>query len=270
MRRIPILVAAFALAGSASLAAFSLISVEQEVELGREAQVQARQQMPRTTDSVVAGYVERLGSTLARRAPGPKYPYSFTVANQADLNAFALPGGPVWVHRGVLAAAQNEAQVAGVMAHEIAHISERHAAEQVTKAMAANGLLGLLGAMLGNGRGAQATQIGAGLFANGLFLKFGRDDEREADRVGVQIMRGAGYDARGMIEFFEILRQQQRRNPSSVETLFSTHPSPASRIRELEAEVARAGAGGRRTSDAFRTMQRRLEQLPAPPRRTAR
>ena len=125
------------------------------------------------------------GKALAARATGPAYPYSFSVANYRELNAFALPGGPVWIHRGILHAAANEAQLAGVLAHEIAHIAQRHAADQITKQLVANGFLGLLGAVLGNDPGgARTAQIGARVLAGGYMLKFSRDDEREADRVG--------------------------------------------------------------------------------------
>lgn len=245
---------------ASTVTAFSLISVNQEVELGRQAEQQVRQQVPELRDESVNAYVDRLGARLARHASGPKYPYRFSVANTNDLNAFALPGGPVWIHRGVLNAATNEAQVAGVMAHEIAHVSERHAAEQVTKAMATQGALGVLSAILGDGRGADATRVGAGLFANGLFLKFSRDAEREADREAVSMMRAAGYDPRGLQEFMQILRSEQRRNPSSAEIFLSTHPSPQNRIDDLERLVG--GSGGRRTSGEFTQMKSRLRGLP--------
>lgn len=246
--------------------AISLVSVNDEIAIGRQAQAQVRQQVPELSDSTVVGYVRDLGRRLAGRATGPRYPYSFSVANYSDINAFALPGGPVWVHRGAIDAARIESQFAGVLAHEIAHIAQRHAAEKLTKAMITEGLLGFLGAVLGNDGGARAAQIGARLMADGIFLKFSRDDEREADRVGVQIMRRAGYDARGMIEFLQILREKQGRDPSSVQIFLSTHPSPEGRIEQLRQEVARAGAGGRRDSDRFQQVRRRLDRLPAAPR----
>jgi predicted Zn-dependent protease len=246
------------LASGAGVAAFSLVSVDQEIEIGRAAQADVRRQVPELRDDDVSRYVERLGRRLAAHAPGPRYPYSFTVANKPDLNAFALPGGPIWVHRGILDRAETEAQLAGVLAHEIAHVAERHAAEQMTKATVANGLLGLLGAALdGGGRGAAATRIGAGLGTQFLFLKFSRDHEREADRVGVSILRRAGYDPDGMAEFFELLAREQRRSPGSVGTFLSTHPAP----RERAAELRRTSAGsGRRSSAEFAEMKRDLRQ----------
>jgi len=242
--------------------ALSLISVKQEIELGRQAEAEVRQQVPELRDREVATYVDQLGEQLARRAGGPRYPYRFSVANTRDLNAFSLPGGPVWVNRGILAAATNESQVAGVLAHEVAHVALRHAADRMTKALAAQGALGLLGQVLGQGRGAEVTRVGAAVVANGVFLKFSRDDEHEADRAAIDIVRRAGYDPHGLVEFMDILRREQRRDPSAVEVFLSTHPSPESRIAQLRAAVG--GAGGRRTSVAFSRMKGRLAELPAP------
>jgi predicted Zn-dependent protease len=244
------------LVSAGAVTAFSLVSVDQEIAIGRQAQAEVRSQIPQTRDRMVVGYVESLGRRLAARADGPKYPYSFSVADKADLNAFALPGGPLWIHRGILQTAENEAQVAGVMAHEIAHVAQRHAAEQLTKATVANGLLGLLGAAIdGRGKGEAAARIGASLGAQFMFLKFSRDDEREADRVGAEIVRRAGWDPQGMVEFFDLLQRQQRRSPGSVATFLSTHPDPASRADELRRVVR---PGGRLTSQAFETMKSRV------------
>lgn len=250
--------------GSASVAAFQLVSVRDEIAIGQQAQEEVRKQTPQIGDAQVREYVSALGRRLAAHASGAEYPYSFSTADYGELNAFALPGGPIWINRGILAQAGNEAQVAGVLAHEVAHIAERHAAQQLTKGTVANGLLGLLGAVLGNdGAGAAAARIAAGVTANGFMLKFSRDDEREADREGVRIMERAGYDARGMLEFMQLLAQQSGRSGGAAEFL-STHPAPASRVRELEQLVAATGGGGRRTSAEFTAMQRRLAQLPAP------
>jgi beta-barrel assembly-enhancing protease len=244
------------LASASAAGALALVSVKQEIEIGREAQAEIKRKTPEVRDEVVANYVESLGRRLEAHAEGPEYPYTFSVADKNDLNAFALPGGPVWVHRGILEAAQDEAQLAGVMAHEIAHVARRHSAEQLTKAMVANGLLGLLGAIVDDrSKGGTATRVGAGLATQVMFLKFSRDHEREADRVGAEIVRRAGYDPQGMAEFFELLDQQRQRSPNSVATFLSTHPDPKSRAAELRATVQ---SGGRRTSDEFTAMKARL------------
>jgi predicted Zn-dependent protease len=239
---------------------FSLVSVEQEVAIGRQAQAQVKKEVPELGGDVRA-YIADVGGQLVRHAEGPKYPYTFSVADYREINAFALPGGPVWVNRGALAAARNESQLAGVLAHEVAHVARRHAAAQLTKGVIADGLLWLLGAVLGNDTGARAAQVAAQVLAGGYLLKFSRDDEREADRVGIAIMRRAGWDQRGMVEFLEILRDRQGRTPSDVEVFLSSHPSPASRVQELR-PLARGG--GRRDSPRFSSLQRQLDRLPAP------
>ena len=244
-------------------AAFTLVSVEQEVQLGQQAQAEIQKQMPVLRDAPLDRYIDSVGRRLAANAPGPKYPYSFGTVNYKELNAFALPGGPIYVHRGTIAAARTEAQLAGVMAHEVAHIAQRHAAKQISKGIVANGLLGLLGAVLDDGgKGEAAARIGASVVAQSVFMKFSRDDEREADRVGAQIMERAGWDPHGIAEFMQVMQDQQRRSPSSVETFFSSHPSPAGRVRDLQTLVN--GKSGRRDSNEFQAIKSRLNSLPAP------
>jgi predicted Zn-dependent protease len=250
---------------AATAGAFSLVSVQDEVAIGRQAQTQVRRQVPELGDSVTNRYIDSIGRRLAAHAGGPRYPYDFSVANYREVNAFALPGGPVWVHRGAIQLATRESQLVAVMAHEVAHVARRHAANQLTKAMIANGALGLLGAALGNdGGGARSARMAAGLFANGLFMKFSRDHEREADQVGATIMSRAGWDPRGMLEFMQLLRQQQGRDPNSVQVFLSTHPAPADRIQRLQ-NVSGRGRG-RSNSTQFVEVKRRLSRLaPARP-----
>ena len=245
-----------------SAAKFSLVSVEDEIDIGKETNAQIRKELPELRDPETTAYISAIGERLVRAASGPKYPYTFSVANYREINAFALPGGPIWLHRGVIHAATNESQVAGVLAHEVAHIAERHAAGQLTKGILANLGLGLLGAFLGNSGGADAAQAAAGLLTNGMFLKFSRDDERDADRVGLQLLRRAGWDGRGMVELFEILQREAQSNPSSVEIFFSSHPAPQDRIEGLRADVERAHGGTRDTS-RFQSIKARLLKMPA-------
>src|SRR5688572_16468742 len=247
---------------AAPLTALSLISVNDEIMMGRAAQQQVRKTVPPLPDRDLNAYVSRVGRQLAARARGPRYPYSFSIANYRELNAFALPGGPIWINRGILYAAANESQLAGVLAHEIAHVGQRHAADQITKQLIANGFLGLLGAVLGNDPGAARTaQAGARILAGGYMLKFSRDDEREADRVGQQIMQRAGWDPRGLPEFLAILRRQQGHDPGSVEVFLSSHPAPAERAAALRRTLG-ARASGRRDSAAFRAAKARALRMP--------
>jgi len=237
------------------------VSVADEIKLGREAQRQVQTQVPQIDGSVKA-YVSSIGRQLAAQTRGPRYPYSFSIANYREINAFALPGGPVWIHRGAIQAASNEAQLAGILAHEVAHIARRHAAQQISKGIIADGLLGLLGAVLGNSGGARAAQTGAQVLAGGYMMKFSRDDEREADREGVEIMRRAGWDPRGLLEFMQLLRQRAGHDPSSVEVFLSTHPSPVDRVEHLRAQLRNIPRGGRRDSDAFHATLATLTRMP--------
>jgi beta-barrel assembly-enhancing protease len=246
-----------------ALVGITLVSVQQEIAVGKQANAQVRKETPEVTDAEVTRYVRDVARRLTRVASGPKYPYTFAVANSREINAFALPGGPVWIHRGVLEKATNESQVASVLAHEIAHIAERHAANQLTTVTMAKWSLSLLGAMLGNSGGAGAAQVAAEFLASSVFLKFSRDDERNADRVGLRLLTRAGWDGRGMVELFEILRREAGRNPGSVEAFFSSHPSPQDRIAELRAAVA-SRRGGVRDTRQFQLIKARLLKMPAP------
>ena len=248
-----------ACAVATAVSAFTLISVEEEIEIGRQTQLEVRRQVPELPDAAARSYVRDIGRRLVARAGGARYPYSFTIANQCEINAFALPGGPVWIHRGAIEAAENEAQLAGVLAHEIAHIAKQHAAERITKQLVANGLIGTMGALLGNDRSAQRAQLGARLLAGGYMLKFSRQDEREADDVGAVMVRRAGWDARQMVGFMENLAREQSKNPRDVAAFLSSHPAPAERAVRLRQS---ARSGGVKDSVAFRNLQARLEKMP--------
>ena len=246
---------------SVTAGAIQLVSVADEIAIGRQAQAKVKQETPQPKDAAVQAYVARLGRQLAAHAKGERYPYSFSVADYREINAFALPGGPVWVNRGAMQAASTESQLAGVLAHEIAHISQRHAAQQLSKAMVTNLGLGLLGALLGNAGGSGAANIAARYVASGAFLKFSRDDEQEADRIGVGIMARAGWDPHGMIDLMESIRAQEKRDPSSVEIFFSNHPSPKDRVARLTRVVPQRRTGKRDSAD-FQSIRARLRKLP--------
>jgi len=242
--------------------AMQLISVPDEIAIGKQAQAKVKKETPQVKDPVVQAYVARIGRRLAARATGgERYPYSFSIADYREINAFALPGGPVWVNRGAIQASGSESQLAGVLAHEIAHIARRHSAQQLSNAMVTNLGLDLLNALLGNAGGAAAASIAARYVASGAFLKFSRDDEQEADRVGVKIMTRAGWDPHGMIELMASIREQEKRDPSSVEIFFSNHPSPKDRLALL-AHVVPSRRSGTRDSAEFQAIRAKLRTLP--------
>ena len=248
---------------------FNLFSVEQDVEIGRQSAVEAERQLPLLRDRNVDRYLNQIIGKLAAKAPGARYPYAIKAVNASEINAFALPGGPMYVNRGLFEAARSEAELAGVLAHEMAHVALRHGTHQASKAYLGQAGLGILGGLLGKNGGNTAKIVNAvgGLGLNAVFLKFSRDAEYQADQVGAQIMAGAGYDPVAMADFFELLRSEQGRDPGKVEQFFSSHPSPAdreARIRETGREPAVAGSRDVGGFDRMRAGLRRL--APASPR----
>ena len=262
-----------ALVGSAAVtvaqtpvkAGFNLFSPEQDVEIGKQSAAQAERQLPVLPYSSAERYVDAIGRRLAAVAPGPKFPYTFKVVNAADINAFALPGGPTYVTRGLIEAVPSEPELAGVIAHEIAHVALRHGTNNASKAYLAQAGIGILGGVLGGGGGAtgQIIQAVGGLGLNALFLKFSRTAETQADIVGTQMMAKAGYDPQRMASMFAMLRQQQGREPSKLQAFFSDHPSPANREARVTQEARLLG--NVRTSPpvgGLETAQADLRRLP--------
>lgn len=218
-------------------AGINVFSPEQDVEFGRKAAAEVEQQMPLVRDSRVQRYVDDLGARLARHAPGPEFPYDFDVIDASDLNAFALPGGPIYINRGILEAARNEGEIAGVLAHEIAHVARRHGTEQASKAVVADAGWGLLGGLLGIDD-EPIAQAAGGFGLQTLFLKYGREDESQADDIGVQILVDAGYNPADMIRFFELLDSQSTRR---APTFLSSHPDPGSRAEAIRTQAQSMG-----------------------------
>ncbi len=218
---------------------FNLFSVEQDKEIGQKSAAEAERQLPILHDSSVEAFVSAVGKRLAAFAPGAKYPYQFKVVNASDINAFALPGGYLYFNRGLLEAARTEGQLAGVMAHEIAHVALRHGTNQASKAYLGQMGLGVMGGLIGKDNGSTGKTINAvgGFGLNALFLKFSRTDEEQADIVGAQTMARAGYDPQDMVDFFEMLRSTQARDPGKVEQFFSSHPAPKDRATRIRNEM---------------------------------
>src|SRR3972149_1954070 len=211
---------------------WNMFSPQQDVEVGQQVSRDAERQLPMLNNSRVDNYVNNLGRKLAAKAPGEKYPYQFRVVNDRAINAFALPGGPIYINRGVIEAADNEAQLAGGVAHEISHVAVRHGTNQASKASAAQMPLAILGGMLGsNSVGATLAQLGAGFAVNSILMKYSRTAEIQADTMGTQILYDTAYDARAMAQFFEKI-QAQDQGGQPVE-FFSNHPNPGNRIQRV-------------------------------------
>jgi hypothetical protein len=219
------------------LDAYNQYSPEQEVQVGKQAAAEAVKQLPLLqVGDPVSQYVNHLGQKLAAKAPGYKYPFEFHVVNQKEINAFALPGGPIFVNLGTVQSAHTEGELAGVMAHELSHIVLRHATSNASKEQVAQIPLAILGAVLGNGTGGQLARLGVSLGANGLFLKYSRDAEREADEMGAQMMYDAGYDPYDLVEFFSTLEKE---GGNGGPQFLSDHPNPGNREKDVERVISK-------------------------------
>ena len=249
---------------------WNLFKPAQDIELGREASKEIEQQVEIVNDERLTGYVQRIGKRLADVAPGEKYPYSFKVVADPSINAFALPGGPMYVHTGLIAAADNEAQLAGVLAHEVSHVALRHSTNQASKAYAfqipivlATGMLGNKGGLLGS-----LSQIGVSFGLNSLFLKYSRNAEKDADILGARMLAEAGYDPIEMARFFEKLNGGS--GGGRMSQFFSDHPSPGNRVRYVEEEVSELPSAEYTKGDTgeFRQMKERAAGI-KPAKKTA-
>jgi predicted Zn-dependent protease len=224
---------------------FNLFTVQQDVQVGAQSASEIERRVPIVRSGYPAVYVERVGRRLAAQAPGADYPYRFRIANLSDVNAFALPGGYVYVHRGLIEQVRTEGELAGVIAHEIAHVALRHPTSQASKAYVTRAGFGLLGSLLGDGRqntvGGIMNAVG-GVGMNALFLKYSRNAETQADVVGAQIMARAGYDPNEMANFFAYLERQSSQRPSLFGRFLSDHPPPANRASRVRREAQLVGA----------------------------
>jgi Zn-dependent protease with chaperone function len=238
----------------------------QDVQIGQEASQEVRRELPLLDDDRIDSYVESVGRELVRAIPEqyrhPEFRYSFEVVNQKEINAFALPGGPMFLNRGMIEAAKTEDELAGVMAHEIAHVALRHGTAQATKAQKfqIGAIAGqILGAIVGGAAGsviAQGSNFGLGAY----FLKYGREYEREADLLGAQIMARAGYDPRRMADMFRTIEQQSK--SSGGPEWLSSHPNPGNRYDAILREAANLRIEGSRGSRGeFQEIKARLNQM---------
>jgi predicted Zn-dependent protease len=212
-------------------------STEKEVRQGREAAAEVDRQAKFIEDPLITEYVNRVGQNIVLHSDA-KVPFTIKVIDSDEVNAFALPGGFFYVNKGLLLAADNEAELAGVMAHEIAHVAARHAVENQTKASLLE--YGALGASIFlGGIPGMIYQNTAGIGLLGIFMKFSRAAEEEADKLGVQYMYAAGYDPGAMATMFEKLEAKNKKKPGFISRAFSTHPAPPDRRASALALAAR-------------------------------
>lgn len=236
---------------------FNLISLEEEWQLGQQLSQDIAKQVRFNNDPAVNAYVRNMGQRIVQNAPAPfnQLPWNFYVVQDPSINAFAIPGGHVYVHTGLIANADNAAELAGVIGHEISHVVARHSTEQISRQY---GLSALASIVLGQNPGV-LQQIAAQIVAGGTLARFSREAEREADRLGIQAMASAGYDPRGMASMFEELLEHRKGQPSRVEQFFSTHPLTEDRIRDARNMAAQLGTSGVSMDDGqFQDIRRRV------------
>ena len=217
---------------------FNLFSKEQDVQVGQESAAQVRKQMTLVKDSFLNQYVNTVGKRLAnaQEAKDSGFPFTFEVVADPSINAFALPGGPMFINSGLLKSVDNEAQLAGVMGHEMSHVILRHGTNQASKSQMIQ-LPAVLGSqMAGGSMMGQLAQLGIGLGANSVLLKFSRGAESQADLLGSHLMAESGYDPVQMAKFFEKLEADGgARGPQ----FFSDHPNPGNRQAAIQKEVTK-------------------------------
>jgi len=245
----------------AAVGQFNLLTTEDEVAIGRQAAREVEGSLPIYEDEMVQAYVDSLGQELARHSKRPELRYSFKVVDTDDVNAFALPGGWLYVNRGLITTAENESELAGVIGHEIGHVVGRHGARQISKQY---GLAVLVELVAGGSGDPSLAQDIAGQFAAfgaGLtLLKYGRLAEQEADAYAVEETYGAGIDPEGTATFFEKLMALHEREPKGVDVWFSTHPPTQERVVFVRDAIQKLPVklGLKRDTERFQAIKARV------------
>jgi hypothetical protein len=216
---------------------FNLFSAQQDIQMGKEAATEVEKSMPVVKNEDLTGYISRVGARLAKSKHSGTFPFSFAVINDKSINAFALPGGPIFVHTGLIATLDNESQLAGVLAHEMSHVALRHGTNQASKA----NLLQIGALLASSGLGGESMwsklgQLGVGLGAQSVLLKYSRGAETDADLNGARIMNEAGYDPVQMAQFFTKLEADGKKDNSKLANFLSDHPTPGNRVANVTAQ----------------------------------
>lgn len=254
-------------AGSTGLGACG-VSQQQEIEMGRQYAAEINRQLPVVDDPAIHRYINDLGDRIQRQPGNRDIPYTFYVVNIEEINAFAVPGGFVYINRGLIERTDNLAELAGVVAHEIGHVEARHSAEMIERMQAAQAGVTVASILLGappQGVAGAAVNIGAQAY----FANHSREAEIESDAIAVRLLPGAGIDPAGMVTFFKELLEERQRSPSQLEQWFSTHPLTEERIANVRELIRALPPESTRnlqvTSTAFNDFRARVSRLPAPP-----
>jgi len=251
---------------------WNMFKKDQDIQLGQEYAKQVEQQYYVVPNQDLTAYINRIGRRLVEKGGLEGYPFSFKVVQDDSINAFALPGGPMFVHTGLIKAADNEAQIAGVLAHELSHVMLRHGTNQASKAQLAQIGAMLGGAMAGSSLTGQLAQMGIGLGANSVLMRFSRSAESDADLMGAHIMAKAGYNPVEMARFFEKLESQSRGGAGQklVEFFTASHPNPGNRVKAIEDQLPYMPRSDYNTQEGeLVKMQAIVAKLPPAPKRGA-
>ena len=211
------------------------LSEADEIEIGRQASTVITQKQPLLENPDVAAYLGKLGKVLSGATARKAIPWQFQALNLDEVNAFALPGGFIYVHRGLIEAAETEEELAGVLAHEVAHVAARHHAADLQRRMVGSLGVQILGGILGSRGGIAGTagKIGTELATSGAYMHFSQSAEREADRIGARLLYDSGYDPKGMLSLFQKLAALRKSQPNAVQRFFSSHPAPEERAANI-------------------------------------
>lgn len=244
---------------SGAVGGFNLFAVGQDIEIGRQSATVAQRQLAFLGVAAADKFANKVVQRLARVAPGGKYPYAARILNGFDLNAFSLPGGPIYLNRGLVEATRNEAELAAALAHEMGHIALRHGTTNISNAYLGKKGMGLLGGLEGKAGSTTADIVHdvGGMGLNATFLNYSRDNENEADRAGAEMLARAGYGPSAMADFQALLRETSAQNPDRLELYFGSHP-PApereTRVRAFSATLTKASASEIGDHAKLRTM----------------
>ena len=256
-----------ALALVATISSGCAVSRQQEIQMGNDYAAQINAELPLIRDASVNNYLTALGNQLVAATTVRDLTWHFTIVNAKEVNAFAVPGGHIYINRGLIERSTTMAQVASVLAHEIAHVTERHSVDQMAQMQGANMGVALL-CVLTNTCESAAGRTAINVGGSAALASFSRGDESQADEVGLRLAVRAGIDPNGFPEMFRILLDERQRNPSAVESFFSTHPLAEDRITSTRALIATYTPaqlrGLQRDSEAFQNFKRRLAGLPRP------
>ena len=243
---------------------FNLFTPAQDVQVGQQAKAEVEKTKPILKDQRVTGYISGLGKRLSASPHAGDFPFSFEVIKDSSINAFALPGGPVFINSATIAAADNEAQLAGVIAHEMSHVALRHGTHEASKAKALELGAALVGAATANTLTGALARAGIGLGANSLLLHYSREAESQADYNGALIMSDEGYNPVEMARFFQKL--ESRSSEGALAQFLSDHPTPGNRVQAVQEEVRLLPSRNYNTdSPEFQRIRNSVRAIQPPP-----